>query len=94
MYISGVILDFATRLHQLPTSTVDINSFVVEGNGYWSSIDANLQNKWETEARRWNWTLNADPTQLLNQVFNVHVNTNILDEAGGTILDESGGPIS
>jgi hypothetical protein len=31
MYITGQLFDFESRLHQLPQSGADLNSFIIEG---------------------------------------------------------------
>ena len=49
MYISGKIVDYASRLHQLPTGTGDLISFLIEGSGYTGIPTKNQLNKWNTE---------------------------------------------
>lgn len=85
MYISGNILDFSSRLHQLGEDTNVLNLLVNEGNAYWPLIDVNLQVKWEKEARLLKYRFSMDGNALITPVFNVlgylldHLNQTILD---------------
>lgn len=73
MFITGSVSDFMSRLHQLPTGTSDLDSFVTEGRGYIASGLAapGMSGQWEQEARRWRWLLSQppDPTQMLTHQF-------------------------
>lgn len=69
-YITGLVTDFASRLHALPHTTGDlITGFIPEGNGYCGLVDINTSGKWEAEARRWYWELTAIPSGMLIQQF-------------------------
>jgi len=64
MYITGTIIDFASRLHQLATTTGDLANFKTEVSGYWSTYDANTQVKLQTEANLKFTQLNTPQTGL------------------------------
>ena len=69
MYISGTIVDFASRLHQLPTGVADVNQFLIEGRTYLSSVDKNVSGKWEGEARLKQFQFNQTGSGLYSQQF-------------------------
>ena len=53
MYITGSILTFESRLHQLPTGQSDFNTgFLVEGSGYSGQITKNQLTKWNLEFQK------------------------------------------
>lgn len=58
-------------MHQLVATTGDLNNFVSEGNGYYSGLDTNFQQKLEREARLWNYRLTNDPSGLSTQIFEI-----------------------
>lgn len=68
MYITGNVVDFVQRLHQLPTGTNDTDSFATEGGGYLASIDANTSGQWEQIGRQLKYSLTND-ADYLNQSF-------------------------
>jgi hypothetical protein len=82
MYITGTVLDFASRMHQLtsmniPTGAVvasglvSINQFLIEGRTYINSNLATGQTsgRWEQEARKQRWLLSGDAQAMLTQMF-------------------------
>jgi hypothetical protein len=52
-YFSGTAFDYQSRLHSLPTSSGDYQSFLIEGNGYYSQMTGlglqYLVNYWNVE---------------------------------------------
>lgn len=88
MYVSGILVDFESRLHQLCINQSILDSFIVEGDGYWYLVDAWVQDKWEREARLSKYRFTRSYIDLLTPLFNVNIN--ILDETGDFILDETG----
>jgi hypothetical protein len=53
MYITGSIVDFEKRLHQLPTGQSDFTTgFLVEGSGYSGQITAAQLKKWNNEFQK------------------------------------------
>ena len=51
MYVDGNIGNYTSRIHQLPGSVAEVDSFITEGNTYLNSITVNLSGKWERELR-------------------------------------------
>jgi len=50
MYFSGTITDFNSRLHQLPTGTLDLmTGFLIEGGSYTGQNQTYLNNKLNRE---------------------------------------------
>jgi hypothetical protein len=53
MYITGSILTFESRLHQLPAVTGDFTTgFLVEGSGYSGQITKAQLQKWNLEFQK------------------------------------------
>lgn len=91
MYINGEITTFASRMHQLVENTTDLNSFIAEGDTYYSLLDTNFQQKLEQEARLWKYRLTSSPTDLLTQLFgSAPIDNQLLDEGGDALMDENG----
>lgn len=93
MYIAGNISDFQSRLHQLPSTTGEVDSFVTEGNVYINSgvtiVSLQTSGKWETEARRRYWNFSNNPNYLNINRFGASflmVSDNFNSYADGTIL--------
>ena len=51
MYITGNKFSFENRQHQLPTSTGDLNKFLIEYSGY-SGIPQDLKNRFQKEHQK------------------------------------------
>ena len=49
MYLTGQLNDYEDRLHQLPQTTGEVESYKLEGSGYLASISPNLKDKWNRE---------------------------------------------
>lgn len=81
MYVSGLISDFASRLHCLPTGLSDLTTgFILEASGYLASsglinnvltpsglVNIGLSGQWEFEARRQYTQLSAVSSGMLIQ---------------------------
>lgn len=52
MYITGELIDFSSRLHQLPTGMSDLASFSKEGKSYSALTELNEREKWNLEYSR------------------------------------------
>lgn len=60
MYLSGQYNNFENRLHQLPTDTVDLNLFKIEGQSYTGILQTGIgvestvsfENKWDKEFKK------------------------------------------
>lgn len=78
MYISGNTGDFASRVHQLPTTSGDITNFITEGNTYFSGvsgIDRNLLYKWNKEIGTRFYSLLNSTFYFINQAITGGINT-------------------
>jgi hypothetical protein len=49
MFISGSQYDFENRLHQLPTTTGDLQTFITEYSAYSGDATAAILEKWDRE---------------------------------------------
>lgn len=69
MYISGNIMDFNSRMHELTTGQSDFNSYLTEGRGYTSGVGVQVSGKWEQQARKLIYSLTQSGVQLSTQQF-------------------------
>lgn len=71
MYLTGDVSSFSSRLHQLPQTNADLDSFVIEGRVYMANglITPQHSGQLELEARRHRREINMDPLRMLEQQF-------------------------
>ena len=69
MYATGDLGNFANRLHHLPSSVANVDTFILEGNTYLNFITVNLSGKWEKEARKRKYGFTHDNSYLSTQQF-------------------------
>lgn len=68
MYVTGDMLSFETRLHELANDNLSLQSFRIEGSTYLGLIDVYLSGKWEREARQQQYHFSG-VSGLLTQQF-------------------------
>lgn len=69
MYISGNQSDFVSRLHQLGTTTTDLNQFKIEASGFWTGIDLNQKEQLQKEAKLHLYQIYNDGNYLTSGYF-------------------------
>lgn len=70
-YIAGQFWNFSNRLHQLPTTLSDLDSFITEGDSYLTAgyFSLNASGKLEKEIRKRKYCITSSGESLLNPLF-------------------------
>lgn len=69
MYVSGTLVDYQGRLHQLAVNQEDLDDYLVEGRDYLSGVGAQISGKWEDECRRIKFEFSQSGVVLNQQQF-------------------------
>lgn len=71
MYISGNIINYTSRIHQLPLSVADVDDFITEGNTYLADTTIHLSGKWERELRLKKYQVTSNAAYLVTQQLGI-----------------------
>lgn len=75
MYVAGNIGNYSNRIHQLPISVAEVDSFITEGNSYLGAAAINLSGRWERELRLKKYQLTHNGSYLnIPQLFSGFAN--------------------
>jgi len=93
MYANGTILDFESRLHQLPTSQNDLNSFITEGTTYLTIAYFYQIQKWNNEFAKRGITLLQSNVYYITPALSTSGTNGMIGLDSSVIYGLDGSPI-